>query len=79
MLSTHIFDEIMNYKNLISGDSKKYFLGQRSMSNGKLIRGFFIFNIRSETITERLKNGFNNKLPWFSCTSHDVTKALDAS
>jgi len=77
MLSANIYDEIMGYKELINGDSKRYFMGQRSLSNGKNIRGFFIFNVRSETMIDRLRTGFNNKLPWFSCTSYDVVKALD--
>ena len=79
MLSTNIYEEIQNYKHLIEGDSKKYYLGQRSLSNGKLIRGFFIFNVRTETISDRLRTGFSNKLPWFSCTSYDVVKALDVN
>ena len=78
MLSTNIYDEINSYKELVMGDSKRYYMGQRSLSNGKAIRGFFIFNVRSETISERLKTGFHNKLPWFSCTSYDVVKALDS-
>ena len=77
MLSANIYNKIIDYKNYIKDDKKKYYVGQRSLGDRRTLRGYFIFNVRTETITERLKSGFNSKLPWFSCSSQDVVKALN--
>ena len=79
MLADKIYEEIMSFLNLVKGDDKKYYLGRRAVSKKKKLVGHFIFNICSDTMTLRLRSGFNNKVPWFSCTSADVAKVLKVS
>ena len=79
MLADKIYQEIISYQNHIKGDNSKYYTGKRTINNKKKLDGHFIFNISTDTMIGRLKTGFNNKLPWFSCTSTDVVKVLDAS
>ena len=76
IISAELYEEIQKYKAGIMRDEKLYNQTSRNVSDSKIIKGHFIFNLCRDSILRRLRTGFGKAIPGFSCTPTDILRVV---
>ena len=66
ILAKSLYQEVENYRKSIQSNKSMYMKGQRMLTKKLKLKGHFAFKNSSETMINKLRTGFNNKVPWFS-------------
>ena len=66
ILAKSLYQEVENYRKSIQSNKSMYMKGQRMLTKKLKLKGHFVFKNSSETMINKLKTGFNSKVPWFS-------------